>query len=113
MIVYLVLSISTYLFMTGLSAPKFFHYYYEGSPNMYKGNAQCSAFFSSVAWPLMLPVALGIWASKIELSFDSLREKKKQREIEDAKHKHELARIKREEDEELNRQLAALETRKS
>lgn len=70
-----------------------------------------SLWLFGVAWPAAIPVKGGQLLGGMDKA--KRDEKRRSREIEEAKHQAELAKYKRIEDEELNRQLAAIDQRKS
>lgn len=64
------------------------------------------AGLSVIAWPAVLPICLGVMMGN--RSPVDRAQRKRAREIENAKHKAELARIKRLEEEEISRRIEAM-----
>lgn len=73
------------------------------------GHCFASVYAVGLFWPIGVPLMLGVLAGANDK--ESRVEARRSKQIEEAKHKAELARIAREEDEELDRRLAALENR--
>lgn len=90
-----------------------FHKAFEGDHRCKRPGVYCysdhetPAFFTAVLWPAAVPFVLA--SRKGEGKSLSRDEKRRQREIEEARHQKELARIRMEEDALLTHQLQALE----
>lgn len=83
-----------YLIMAGFFYPKIFNHY---NKTMYRGDATTLAFFSAAAWPAVLPIAMGRAVSTSNFTYVPRQEVKNQKEIQQAQHKLEIARIRAEE----------------
>lgn len=101
-----------YLAMVGFLYPFFKKYYYHGPPNMGRTDSATCAALSAAFFPAIMPLAIGQVIQKhVAKERPSRAERKREKEIEDAKHEAELARIKRMAHEELDRELALLDQR--
>jgi hypothetical protein len=69
------------------------------------GHSLFTIWFAAPLWPVFLPASLGLKAGMTTPEDRASRRHK--REIAEAKHKAELAKLERQETEELNRQLEA------
>lgn len=93
-------AITTYLIMIGFLWPRMLDRFSNSDdPELCAG--ACSIF-----WPISLPIFVGGWASNIK--YTPRAQRKRAREIANAKHEAELARIKRVAVEELERELHVL-----
>lgn len=75
---------------------------------------ECVWFFSGLAWPLAIPLFIGlaIGSKPITSIGTSRQERRRAQQIAEAHHQAELARIRRIEDAELTAQLAAIERKR-
>lgn len=88
-----VLSPLFYLASIGYAINRYMDYFYNGPPNMYRGDATTCAIFAGVCWPLTVPVFGGIYLAN--RSNGRIRsERRREREVAEAEHKAHLAKIK-------------------
>lgn len=78
--------------------------WYDRHTNMRIVDCQFTGVISGIFWPFVLPITVGISMAKF-----SPGEYRREKEIKQAEHQAELARIKRIEEEETNRRLQALQ----
>jgi len=83
-----------YLMISGFAYP---HLFRKFNVTMYISDAKALAFFSSLGWPIALPVSLGAALGQYEWHWESRREVRQRREVEAAEHKVKLAQIRAEE----------------
>jgi hypothetical protein len=96
MIFLIILMSMFYLTTLGYIGPKIGKWAYDrdGLDFRYKHNATTLATFVCILLPIAAPIVLGIWLSKHEFEKrDSRISRKQKREIMEAEHKKELARI--------------------